>query len=453
MCTNTKSIVNPIKVPKFGTRTIFDVPCLKCKECLDAKVRGYLLRNFLEYKAVTKSDGFCFFDTLTYNNDCIPKTRGLYHFDSVHVKNFMKRLRINLLRRFGIRSSAFKFWLVCEYGGTTNRPHYHVLFYVYAKGITLSDFKGLINKSWIYGFTDSIFKTKSHVLKSCAAIRYLTKYLSKYRVFDDFMKDFGEKIGFDFSSLPKEDLRRFRPFIRQSVNLGYNDDVDLLACDFVKVDTENGYDLFCYSDYYKRKQLYEKVVIGQTSDGNPIYARTDSGSYIYKLSQRGMIYKQRKFGDIVENVTKKYKTLYSVASTDVQCKIDFLLNGRSIDDLALFSVVFAYKLFDLTYLHLVHNMCSSFRDFAYSVYCDSLQLVGRAFDSDYFIQIYYDSEFDETRNMYEVLHYLDRVHCNLNAPRAKKDEDNLIRSMRLERLVNKQEQLPCSSYVKHFKPF
>ena len=233
MCTNTKLIVNPIKEPKFGTKAIFDVPCNSCKQCLDAKVRGYLLRNFLEYKAVTKSEGFAFFDTLTYNNDCIPQTHGLYHFDSVHVKNFMKRLRINLFRRFGIRSGAFKFWLVCEYGGTYFRPHYHVLFYVYDKRITLSDFKGMINKSWTYGFTDSVFKTRSHVLKSCAAVRYLTKYLSKYKEFDLFMQDYGKKIGFDFSTLPKEELRRFRPFIRQSVNLGYNDSIDLLACDFV----------------------------------------------------------------------------------------------------------------------------------------------------------------------------------------------------------------------------
>lgn len=451
MCTNTKTIVNPIAVPKFGTKAIFDVPCNSCKQCLDAKVRGYLLRNFLEYKAVTKRNGFAFFDTLTYNNDCIPQTHGLYHFDSVHVKNFMKRLRINLFRNFGVRKNAFKFWLVCEYGGLKYRPHYHVLFYVYSDKINLSDFKGMINKSWTYGFTDSIFKTRKHVLTSCAAVRYLTKYLSKYREFDSFMNDFGKKIGFDFGTLSKEDLRRFRPFLRQSVNLGYNEDIDLLSCDFVKVDNKDGYDLFCYSDYYKRKQLYEKVVQAYDVNGKPIYARTDSGSYIYKLSMKGLQYKTQHYNDIIANSVKKYQTLYSAASLDEKLKIDFLLDGRPLEYLAIFKSVFSYRLFDLTYLHLLYDTCIDFKDFAFKVYQDSLQITARVTDSDYFIQSYFDNEFSETKNMYSILSTFEHIHCNLNAPRKVSDEASYSRALRLDRLVKQKEQLPCSVYYKNFK--
>lgn len=57
--------------------------------------------------------------TLTYNNENLPRDRGLHH---EHFQLFMKRLRHHA-------DPGLKYYMCGEYGDSDGRPHYHALFF------------------------------------------------------------------------------------------------------------------------------------------------------------------------------------------------------------------------------------------------------------------------------------------------------------------------------------
>lgn len=92
------------------------VPCGKCLDCIRKQARDWKVRLFHEAQ-VTNT---CIFLTLTYNDDNLPKD-GCIHYD--HFQKFMKRLRRKL---DGVKITYF---VACEYGTRTFRPHFHVIIY------------------------------------------------------------------------------------------------------------------------------------------------------------------------------------------------------------------------------------------------------------------------------------------------------------------------------------
>lgn len=46
-------------------------------------------------------------------------------FDVVDIQNFLKRLRITISRRLGVKNNAFRYFFMAEYGSLRFRPHYH----------------------------------------------------------------------------------------------------------------------------------------------------------------------------------------------------------------------------------------------------------------------------------------------------------------------------------------
>ena len=132
------------------------VPCGKCHQCITAQSQTWIYRCKYE---LSKSD-LGLFVTLTYDNNHLPfvplvdENTGEYHctagFDKKQLQLFFKRFRKEL-DPLGIR---FRYLLVSEYGGKTDRPHYHGLFFfrnVPDEWNIVMKIEDIIDKQWIYG--------------------------------------------------------------------------------------------------------------------------------------------------------------------------------------------------------------------------------------------------------------------------------------------------------------
>lgn len=91
------------------------VPCGKCNFCLLAERVKWTFRCAYEMRSSSSSS----FITLTYDEEHVPKTaEGLMTLCKRDVQLFMKKLR---------KLTPCRYYLVGEYGGQTERPHYHII--------------------------------------------------------------------------------------------------------------------------------------------------------------------------------------------------------------------------------------------------------------------------------------------------------------------------------------
>lgn len=124
-----------------------------------------------------------YFLTLTYSTDYVPITKnGFMSLRSRDVQLFFKRLRKS---HYGYSDEPIKYYAAGEYGGKTNRPHYHIILFnaqlelmfdkTDLKILDYSDYDGaqiVQCKQWTLG-TCTIGKV-SH-----ASVGYTMKYISK----------------------------------------------------------------------------------------------------------------------------------------------------------------------------------------------------------------------------------------------------------------------------------
>lgn len=99
------------------------VPCGKCPECQKRIVSGWSFRLMQEYKRSTSG----YFITLTFDTNHVPITRaGYMSLNKKILQDFFKRLRKSHEDGSG---ESIKYYAVGEYGGSTNRPHYHIILF------------------------------------------------------------------------------------------------------------------------------------------------------------------------------------------------------------------------------------------------------------------------------------------------------------------------------------
>lgn len=100
------------------------VGCGRCMPCRINRRRSWELRLVLE-AMVHDQDGL--FLTLTYSPETVPRNGTRLSLRKTDVQLFLKRLRINLHRKYGEQQIRFA---VCgEYGERTQRPHYHMILW------------------------------------------------------------------------------------------------------------------------------------------------------------------------------------------------------------------------------------------------------------------------------------------------------------------------------------
>lgn len=163
----------------------------------DYNVRWYTDRCF-SYKV---SDPICYlrsFDINYCDGDYLPilkKKRGsiglaLYS----DLQCFLKRLRINILRSFH-DINLHSYWAVSEYGGTTFRPHFHLLLY-FDKG-TLEDVRPILVKSWTYG---DLLRSDKRIQVALDPSSYLSGYVNKSSSLPKICKSAAFETSFSHST-------------------------------------------------------------------------------------------------------------------------------------------------------------------------------------------------------------------------------------------------------------
>lgn len=162
-----------------GVTRVLVTRCGKCVECQKAYSNEWALRLYHEkmYHLYT------FFLTLTYDDAHVPSDGQLRKKD---IQDFILDLK---------KEVDFRYFLCGEYGGTTARPHYHVLIFtdvIEPFGLfnpTASKYasSALLARLWTFGFHSVEMKVEF------ATLRYVAKYMQKARgasLPDGFQKPF-----------------------------------------------------------------------------------------------------------------------------------------------------------------------------------------------------------------------------------------------------------------------
>lgn len=133
-------------------------PCGQCLACRINKRRIWTTRIYLE--SMSHSDNIPMM-TFTYDDDHLPLSdKGIPTLVKRHLQLFFKRIR-----KAGYR---FRYYAAGEYGETTHRPHYHILFFGLPRecGVTIA-------KMWPYGLVHLGYDT------STEGIQYVAGYVTK----------------------------------------------------------------------------------------------------------------------------------------------------------------------------------------------------------------------------------------------------------------------------------
>lgn len=172
-------------------------PCGKCLDCRKRRASGWSYRLLKEAEVSTSA----FFITLTYNPESVPITKKLFMSldqpinaiasrikdrklqnvtNESHTQKFIKALRKK-------NKKTLKYYLVGEYGGKTQRPHYHIILFN-AELHTLIGVKlakqvdlGTVILDGKHHFEDTPWKHGTITIGSLtpASAAYTMKYISK----------------------------------------------------------------------------------------------------------------------------------------------------------------------------------------------------------------------------------------------------------------------------------
>ncbi|AKI26948.1 replication protein VP4 [Microviridae Fen7918_21] len=142
---------------KPQARTI-SVACGRCPACHANRISGWSFRLMQESKISTSS----FFVTLTYEKTIHTKN-GLSTLVKSDIQKFFKRLRKNHTGK------PIKYYCAGEYGGTSWRPHYHIILF----NSTRDD----IRRAW---HLDNTLIGNIHIgTVNGASVGYTLKYINK----------------------------------------------------------------------------------------------------------------------------------------------------------------------------------------------------------------------------------------------------------------------------------
>lgn len=168
----------PIYLKQYDTQ----VPCGRCPKCVARRVSGWSFR-LMEQEKISSSAHFL---TLTYDTKHVPITfsqgNALFSLRRRDLQLFFKRLRKS---QCGNGASPIKYYAVGEYGGRTQRPHYHV--------ISFNAELELINDAW----------NKGHIYYgnvTGASVGYCLKYMSKPKKYKKWVAASGRQPEFSLMS-------------------------------------------------------------------------------------------------------------------------------------------------------------------------------------------------------------------------------------------------------------
>lgn len=119
--------------------------------------------------------------TLTYSNKCLPyafnpETRDRFScFSRADIRQFLNLLKVRMYRA-GV---SYKYFLCCEFGDNTKRPHYHLLGFLHDK-TSIKIFLDTIREIWTYGIVFPAPYGNPYVASLLRSPRNGASYASKY---------------------------------------------------------------------------------------------------------------------------------------------------------------------------------------------------------------------------------------------------------------------------------
>ena len=133
--------------------------------------KTYNVCQHLDSLPFTSDNSFFDASRLTHLSNYSSNKIGICYYKDV--QDFIKRLRINLQRKYAI-SDSFSFFSCSEYGTRTKRPHFHLLLWCPTGKVPL--FRSAILESWPY---DDLFRAEKSVEVAVNAASYVASYVSK----------------------------------------------------------------------------------------------------------------------------------------------------------------------------------------------------------------------------------------------------------------------------------
>lgn len=167
MCTKPKTVWLPNNQDDSGKRNLrfkppilsksldfkmMQIPCNHCIECESLRSLKTAVQLYCELLTVQTDSLFL---TLTYDDQHLPKDASV---SKEHLRNFIKKLRHWLIKNG--QTAQFRYLSQGEYGGLTNRAHYHLCAFniclddqiLYSDRGTHSVFESeVLNEMWTFG--------------------------------------------------------------------------------------------------------------------------------------------------------------------------------------------------------------------------------------------------------------------------------------------------------------
>lgn len=212
--------LHPVKVRNPYTGDYIITPCGKCKCCLVNKASQDSLQCTLE----ESHHQYCYFITLTYNNDCIPLAQPVFDADSdsyvlyncslrfkrlgekigyapvskEYMANFLVKTKLNgligyanildfqlFMKRFRYYLTKYfinekvRYYAVSEYGPKTFRPHFHILLFFDSPRLA-QRIGRVVRQSWPFGIVD-------YSLSRSACSSYVASYVNSTACLPSFL--------------------------------------------------------------------------------------------------------------------------------------------------------------------------------------------------------------------------------------------------------------------------
>lgn len=353
---------NPAKFISLygGQRFRQEVPCGQCAECREAKRTDIYFRTYYECLDTFQGNGYIWFDTLTYRDADLPHVSDNLNiekgssldfscFRAEDIRLFFVRLRRMLTYHgFDVKNNL-KYFVCSEYGKDneyiddkgrkrkgTNRPHYHVLFFVKNDIIHPYEFTRFVNLCWQKGNTDGIDykptkyvdshifgpKYNSDTVHLQAVCNYVAKYVLKNDEYEDKLKHRILQVFSNFTKDPehyietfsgkkryKSILKLMKPYYRWSNGYGIygleyelNKEDDLLYQGKMAIPDKTQVKRFApLSSYLEHKRYYET---SYTEDGR-LYWRLNAEGRMRKYDRTvaGMKQFNNRFIEWYENMS------------------------------------------------------------------------------------------------------------------------------------------------------
>lgn len=447
MCTSPLIVNNnsPYKVFDISPKK-YQVPCGHCLECRSLMQSEWCIRLSYEINMFYRNGGIGVFLTLTYNDDNLPIFAPLNQsaFNHDHILKFLDNVNRYMQRTYGMYN--YKYFLCSEYGKTTQRPHYHVLFLL-SSAVDWPTFVEKCRELWSYGFLFPKFDGYNYVDNSglpvsptlkcgAASASYVSKYITKDMSFYGIpsISDYLDKGSNNYTTpyfKRKELIKKYLPKHWQSKGIGLSqiDYINLFDKKSIHDALVNGVyeplsgEVVPLTQYVRNKLSYKNVRSSRISQltGKCLYDRelTDFGEQNIRFLFDSRVKKEiRKYDEFIQthilpfnatsldlHLTALYKLVYRFQ--DVSRLVDsVLLDGdlsRVFDD----DYAFEYFLINRD-TKLLKRYLSYFSASARNTDNDVYRQIELLFKNSHKFLTFYESVSFEERNFNHIAKQIEK---------------------------------------------